>query len=301
MHKHFRSVIFVLVLTVLSVLGTCNFAYAQQINRIQSRCPSPYQLTKSQVSTQGNGDIIYVPCTGRSSIFTGNVDFSGAVITGAVTGSGTVNFIPRWLTSTNNLANTPLSWNGTTYNFNNTALTSTFPLNLSPVSGSGIFNVGDTASAYIALGQATGLAQVKGASGLELNSGTGSATIGDTAGAGNGTQLILDDSSNTLTFDNIVALSLAETNLFNLNRTISGGTGNVTIDKPAGTVNFAAAGADIVVTNNLVTANSLIFCTVQSLDATAVSCRVTDKTSGSFHIRVPAATGTTSVAFWVTN
>lgn len=155
------------------ILFCCFVSYGQQINRIQSKCPSPYQLTKSQVSANSNGDILYIPCTGQSSIFSGNVDFSGATITGAVTGSGTVNYVPRWLTSTNNLANTPLSWNGTAYNFNNTALTSTFPMNLTPTSGAGVFNVGNTASAYIALGQASGLAQVKGNNGLNLDAPNG--------------------------------------------------------------------------------------------------------------------------------
>lgn len=169
------------------ILFCCFVSYGQQINRIQSRCPSPYQLTKSQVSANANGDILYIPCTGQSSIFSGNVDFSGAVITGAVTGSGTVNYIPRWLTSTNNLANTPLSWNGTTYNFNNTALNSTFPMNLSTVNAAGIFNVGDTATAYIALGQATGLTLVRGVNGLALEATSGNVDI-----AGNSIGLIAD-------------------------------------------------------------------------------------------------------------
>jgi hypothetical protein len=54
------------------ILFCCFVSYGQQINRIQSRCPSPYQLTKSQVSANANGDILYIPCTGQSSIFSGN-------------------------------------------------------------------------------------------------------------------------------------------------------------------------------------------------------------------------------------
>lgn len=294
------------------ILFCCFASYGQQINRIQSKCPSPYQLTKSQVSANSNGDILYIPCTGRSSIFSGIVDFSGATITGAVTGSGTVNYVPRWLTSTNNLANTPLSWNGTTYNFNNTALTSTFPMNLTPTSGTGIFNVGNTASSYLALNQATAITLLRGVAGLQLNSDAGITidsegaytAIGDVNEGDNGTIFSVNDLTNTFTFDNINSvgiLDMADVLTYQTFRTISEGTGAVSINKPFGTVNFAAGASSIVVTNNTVSATSLIFCTVQSLDATAISCRVTDKGSNTFTIRVPAATGTTSVAFWVTN
>ena len=78
-------------------------------------------------------------------------------------------------------------------------------------------------------------------------------------------------------------------------------TGDQTINKPSGTVNFAAAATNILVTNSTVLSTSLISCTVQSLDTTAISCRVTDKAVGSFRIRVPAATAETAVAFWVYN
>ena len=56
------------------------------------------------------------------------------------------------------------------------------------------------------------------------------------------------------------------------------------------------------VTNSTTAATSLIFCTVQTNDATANACRVTDKGAGTFTIRLNAnATAETSVAFWVTN
>jgi len=93
-------------------------------------------------------------------------------------------------------------------------------------------------------------------------------------------------------------------NTFNYTRTVTaaGTVGAQTINKPLGTVNFAAGATTIVVTNSTVSATSLIFCTVQSNDATAVGCRVTDKGASAFTIRLPAAaTAETSVAFIVTN
>lgn len=89
----------------------------------------------------------------------------------------------------------------------------------------------------------------------------------------------------------------------NLNRTVTaaGTTGAQTINKLAGSVNFAAGASTLVVTNSLATATSLIFITPQTNDATAKSFSVT-RAAGSFTITANAAcTGETAVAFLVTN
>ena len=89
---------------------------------------------------------------------------------------------------------------------------------------------------------------------------------------------------------------------FDATNTAAGTTGAQTINKPTGTVNFAAGTSQLVLTNSLITSNSLVFCNVRTNDATAVSCRVTDAAAGSATIRLNAnATAETSVAFWVTN
>lgn len=83
--------------------------------------------------------------------------------------------------------------------------------------------------------------------------------------------------------------------------TTAGTTGAQTINKVSGTVNFAAGASSLVVTNSLVTANSLVFCTVRTNDSTAVIKNVVP-TSGSFTIRLSAtATAETSVGFFVIN
>lgn len=141
---------------------------------------------------------------------------------------------------------------------------------------------------------------------LTLNSGIGSIFMGDVNNVANRTKISITDTTSTIFLGSSTNAGIFDlTGVVNTlrQRTITAGgtTGAQTINKPFGTVNFAAAGNDIVVTNNTVTTTSLIFCTVQSLDTTAISCRVTDKAAGSFHIRVPAATAETSVAFMVTN
>lgn len=77
-------------------------------------------------------------------------------------------------------------------------------------------------------------------------------------------------------------------------------TGAQTINKLAGSVNFAAGASSLVVTNSLVTTSSLIFCQVMTNDGTMKSVQVVAG-SGSFTL-YPSAnpTGETKVAFFVT-
>jgi hypothetical protein len=83
--------------------------------------------------------------------------------------------------------------------------------------------------------------------------------------------------------------------------TPSGTTGNQTINKPSGTVNIAAAGTTITVTNSLVTTNSIVFAVLRTNDTTAsIKCVV--PSSGSFVITLgAAATAEVSIGFIVNN
>lgn len=81
-----------------------------------------------------------------------------------------------------------------------------------------------------------------------------------------------------------------------------GTTGAATINKPSGRVNFAASASSLVLTNSQIGVNSHIFCNVTTNDATALSCRVTDKAAGSATVRLnAAATAETAVDFLVIN
>jgi hypothetical protein len=88
---------------------------------------------------------------------------------------------------------------------------------------------------------------------------------------------------------------------FNKTVTAAGTTGAQTISKNAGTVNFAAAATSLVVTNTLVTANSIIICTVGTNDTTMKSVSAV-AAAGSFTIYSnAAATAETRVNFIVIN
>lgn len=83
--------------------------------------------------------------------------------------------------------------------------------------------------------------------------------------------------------------------------TASGTTGDRTINKSAGSVNFAAGASSLTVTDSLVTTNSIVIATIQTDDATATSVKAVPG-SGSFTLKLnAAATAETKVAFLVIN
>lgn len=83
--------------------------------------------------------------------------------------------------------------------------------------------------------------------------------------------------------------------------TTGGTTGNQTINKPSGTVNIAAAGSTVTVTNSLCTATSIVLATVRTNDTTALIKNVVPG-SGSFVITMNAnVTAETSIGFLIIN
>lgn len=83
--------------------------------------------------------------------------------------------------------------------------------------------------------------------------------------------------------------------------TATGTTGNQTINKASGTVNIAAAGTTVTVTNSLVSANSIVVATLRTNDATAYIKNVVPG-AGTFTINLgAAATGEVNIGFVVFN
>jgi hypothetical protein len=88
---------------------------------------------------------------------------------------------------------------------------------------------------------------------------------------------------------------------FNPTNTASGTTGNQTINKASGTVNIAASGTTVTVTNSLVTASSIVYAVIRTNDATATIKNVVPA-AGSFVINLgAAATAEVSIGFFVIN
>lgn len=145
--------------------------------------------------------------------------------------------------------------------------------------------------------------------------------IGDWGGAVNGTVLVVDDSAQTVDISATVGTTVTGpftvsgsgtvTGDLNLNtagtaiyvdKTITAGgtTGAQTINKIAGTVNFAAGASSIVVTNAEADASSLVFTTIRTADATCTHVKSTAMGVGSFSIVLNATcTAETSVGFFL--
>jgi len=100
---------------------------------------------------------------------------------------------------------------------------------------------------------------------------------------------------------NTTGVTFAGDMIYDKTITAAGTTGAQTINKTTGRVNFAAAATSLVVTNSLVTANSIVHCSVATNDTTMKSAACVP-TAGSFTIYGnAAATAETAVAFTVTN
>ena len=83
--------------------------------------------------------------------------------------------------------------------------------------------------------------------------------------------------------------------------TAAGTTGAQTINRPSGTVNFAAGATSLVVTNSLCTTASIVLPVIRTNDATAQIKNVVPA-AGSFTINLSAAaTSETSVGFFIIN
>ncbi len=109
------------------------------------------------------------------------------------------------------------------------------------------------------------------------------------------------NSSGTGAQTNQLVISKAGKFTYAATNTAAGTTGDQTINKPSGTVNFAATATALTVTNSLCTTSSIIFCTVRTNDATSQIKNVVPG-SGSFVITLnAAATAETSVGFLIIN
>ena len=170
--------------------------------------------------------------------------------------------------------------------------------------GAGAGSSISTGTGNVLIGRYSGVDVATGANNIILSHG-GSTTSsgvmlfikGTTGNVGIGT-LVADPTQKLQVAGNIAAsgkLILDATN------TTAGTTGNQTINKPSGTVNIAAAGTTVTVTNSFCTTSSIVYAVVRTNDTTAVIKNVVPG-SGSFVINLSAAaTAETSIGFIVYN
>jgi hypothetical protein len=218
----------------------------------------------------------------------------------AVTGSGT-NTKAAFFTGATQIGEAPLEYAANKFTAYHTTNTDEFKLEMTgAVTGVGDFKVGSSSTVenYIRVATISAVPTVRLASRR--------VQMGDAEGFGNGTLITLDDSSNGITLGGSAsALTVTANNVYNwqYNRTLTTGgvTGAQTINKPYGSVNFAAGASSLVVTNSVAVSSSIIFPTPQTNDATCRDFSIT-RASGSFTINANApCTAETTVGFQVTN
>jgi len=135
--------------------------------------------------------------------------------------------------------------------------------------------------------------------GLSVNAGLNDSTL-----SGGSSGYLLSSTGTQVLWVNQLSIStITLSSYLNVPKTITaaGTTGAQTINKMSGSVNFAAAATSLVVTNSLVTANSVIIATVASNDATMKTVAAV-ATGGSFTLYANAgATAETRVNWFLTN
>lgn len=176
-----------------------------------------------------------------------------------------------------------------------------------PCASKTIYLSGDSQIGYTTA-NATALTKQFGL-GVLPSSTVGVATIGDCITTPT-TCIKLTQSTDTIQLGNattatgVTVLDITGVKTVNLDRTITPAltVGAQTINKQAGTVNFAAGAAAVVVTNSTAGANSITTAIIRTTDATCVSVKSVVPASGSFTINLnTTCTAETSVGFVVWN
>lgn len=279
-------------------------AIFQNVDRIQRPCSSGSTPFASVIANpNGNtGNVAITTCTG------GSVTINGATVTpggGGVTCAGcTTNILTKY--NGTNLADSRISDNGTDITAN---------------SGAGEFETGDVDFAfngtYFAVRDSSGLVNIQANSnnanyssiqatpGVVSLSATQGATVVGLGLSGVANWVVVEGGSFVPQLDGGTDLGTAGQRfkqLF-LDATVTGAgtTGNQTINKSAGSVNFAAAATSLTVTSDKVTTSSIVICTVSTNDTTLKSVACVPA-AGSFTMFAnAAATAETKVSFWVLN
>lgn len=313
-----------LFLVSFITLLTAIAGFSQSATTLRNRCPNTSIYSVVQIT--GVGDINVQPCPNKTTTFTQNVVLpASTVISGGSFGNGTaaspsIKFTNSPTTgfyrsaadvlgvSTAGVQNSLFSaavnsQRSATYTWDNVAANAEFKLS---------FTTGAATLGSAIIGDSTGA----GKTFLSLDNLTSGAVLGGAAvtlgsqGFGNGTFIKVDDATNSYEFTNgtqDATFDVDGINNYKLRRTITaaGTTGNRTINRPNGSVNFAAGASTLVVTNSIVIdtagSQSTIIATAQTADATCAVKNVVPA-AGSFTITMTAAcTAETRVAFWVFN
>jgi hypothetical protein len=229
----------------------------------------------------------------------------------SITGTSRTNYIPVF-TGANTFGKSGITWTSGFFYVANANNDQEFAFQLTqPAGSSGALRLGDyngTATSYLSLDSSN----LPASTTARLQSTA--VSLGDIDGTIPGSSTHFEINGKNLGDPNFAFLSNggiidfgsagSGPTVFRFNGTVTttGVTGNTTINKSFGSVNFAAGATSLVLSSTAIKADSLIFCTVQTNDTTAKSCSVSGTAVGSTTIRLnAAATAETKVAFLIGN
>ena len=253
-------------------------------------------------------------------------DASGTVMLG----TGLTPTVMPYAVTAGTLGDTGAFWTGTAYRWHNAAFSTNWRMDFTPNDTTGVFHVGDSSGGEknrIALDQNAGTLVGIGLTSAEIRGGNAGTTyfhvdssgvlqcIGATSAilqaptanvGGVNISLQLTSSNRTFTFYDASALGICDfagVKSFKAYRTITAAatTGNQTIERGFGTINIAAAGTTVTLTNADITANSLIFPVLRTNDTTAKGVVVVAGAGSAVFTLNDAATAEVSIGFLVTN
>lgn len=262
------------------------------------------------------GDTAGISSAGTTHSFTSPIS--------AISGTNRTNYLP-YFTGANTFGKSGISWDGTEALINNAADDSTFTFQFLPSSTVGVFDIGSPTNSFQVNQQTNSINALTGflnmqstgnstinAAGLLTLTATGNGILSTNGNLSLNSNSSINLTSVSGTFVNtgnftmagastLFASTLSVSTNFQLDRTISITPGNTTINKPAGIAVIGAGGNTVTVTNNLVTANSIILVNAATNDATC-AVKSYQAGAGSFVIQTTAnCTGITRFAFLVTN
>jgi hypothetical protein len=171
--KNIKSLLLFITVATIILLSLTFESNAQTF--LRQRCPNSSVFQYFILQSDGNQNA--VPCAGKDFLVNG-VAIGGG---GNISGNGTANYFP-YFTALHTIADSPFSWDGTKYVFDNTALNAETTIEFTP-SAAGRFRVGDfttTPTQYLDLNVSGSLTTLTGTNHNIISSGV-TQILGNTA------------------------------------------------------------------------------------------------------------------------
>lgn len=207
-----------------------------------------YNTTNARIPVGANGQVLTADSTQALG-----VKWAAAASSG-VTGTGTTNFITRWTNGAGGvIGNTPNSWDGTKYVWNNTALNANFRTEFTPSTGAGLFYVGQFSapSQFLSINESSQLTDFNvfetSPTSFRLDNNVGEIT----ASIGNGAHGLFDMQDSLMTLSGVIVNIETPTGLSEMgDANFSGANTFVSVNDNARVITFNTVSAGSIINAN---------------------------------------------------